>query len=257
MSSLNAFAQSEARARQAEARIDNENNQEAALASTISAVELYMKALKLADNASEWKRIDGKCKELLSRAESMKKSRHKAGTIQNTSSTVTPHSSRPGPPISTRELSTREKIILLEGAKLNGFVFKAWESPPSHDEFVLHDSQDLFSDDPVLSLSELQLESFAGWKRPNEALASLALADGENETTTPTMEKGSAKIDLVQDLTSDCSVVASLCAGTARAERGHSKVIPQMYLKVQFNDMIAATIDNVSLRLQRASSLHF
>ena len=32
------------------------------------------------------------------------------------------------------------------------------------------------------------------------------------------------KVDLVQDMTTDCSVVASLCAGTARAERGHARV---------------------------------
>jgi calpain-7 len=31
-------------------------------------------------------------------------------------------------------------------------------------------------------------------------------------------------VDLVQDAASDCSVVASLCAGIARAERGHDQV---------------------------------
>lgn len=31
-------------------------------------------------------------------------------------------------------------------------------------------------------------------------------------------------IDLVQDITTDCSVVASLCAGIARVQHGHSKV---------------------------------
>lgn len=31
------------------------------------------------------------------------------------------------------------------------------------------------------------------------------------------------EIDLVQDITTDCSVVASLCAGTARAVKGHGK----------------------------------
>lgn len=34
----------------------------------------------------------------------------------------------------------------------------------------------------------------------------------------------SRSIDLVQDAASDCSVVASLCAGVARAERGHDQV---------------------------------
>lgn len=31
-------------------------------------------------------------------------------------------------------------------------------------------------------------------------------------------------VDLVQDITTDCSVVASLCAGMARAAKGHGKV---------------------------------
>ena len=31
-------------------------------------------------------------------------------------------------------------------------------------------------------------------------------------------------IDLVQDAATDCSVVTSLCAGIARAERGHDEV---------------------------------
>lgn len=33
------------------------------------------------------------------------------------------------------------------------------------------------------------------------------------------------KIDLVQDAATDCSVVASMCAGVARVEKGHSKII--------------------------------
>ena len=32
-------------------------------------------------------------------------------------------------------------------------------------------------------------------------------------------------VDLVQDVATDCSVVASLCAGTARTERGQARVI--------------------------------
>jgi calpain-7 len=43
-------------------------------------------------------------------------------------------------PKSTRILSTREKIILLQGSKLNGSIFPPWDDPPTADEFVL--SQD-------------------------------------------------------------------------------------------------------------------
>lgn len=38
------------------------------------------------------------------------------------------------------------------------------------------------------------------------------------------MSAAQGRVDLVQDVTSDCSVVASLCALTARVERGHSNV---------------------------------
>lgn len=42
------------------------------------------------------------------------------------------------------------------------------------------------------------------------------------------------EIDLVQDITTDCSVVASLCAGTARALKGHGKVdiISYRFIKI-------------------------
>lgn len=235
MSSLTGLEQAEARARLAEARIEDGRRQDASLASTINAAELYMKALKLADNASDRKRIDGKCKELLSRAERMKRARPQAGTVtpHDAPSSITQRSSKPGPPMSIRELSTREKIILLEGGKLNGFVFKAWEGPPNPDEFAFNDGDELFLDEPALPLSDLQLDSFAGWKRPQQALASLQVGiNGKSEMNMPTMVKGPVNVDLVQDMTSDCSVVASLCAGTARAERGHGKVSVETLLVV-------------------------
>lgn len=227
MSSLTGLEPAEARARRAEARIDDGSMQDASLAATIDAAELYMKALTLADNASDRKRIDGKCKELLSRAESMKRARPHAGTVtpHGAPSAVTQRPSNPGPPTSIRALSTREKIILLEGGKLNGFVFRAWEGPPNPDEFDFKDGDELFLDEPALPLSDVQLDSFAGWERPQQALAPLQVGfSRKSETNIPTMVKGPVKVDLVQDMTSDCSVVASLCAGTARAERGHGKV---------------------------------
>lgn len=41
-------------------------------------------------------------------------------------------------------------------------------------------------------------------------------------------------IDLVQDAATDCSVVASLCAGIARAERGHDEVSPLSTAKIDW-----------------------
>lgn len=40
-------------------------------------------------------------------------------------------------PKSKRQLTTQERIILLEGSKLNGFKFPPWESPLDDSEFEL------------------------------------------------------------------------------------------------------------------------
>lgn len=141
-----------------------------------------------------------------------------------------------------RALTTREKIILLEGSKLHGFVFPPWTSPPGWSEFELGIGETLYlyvnsknppqfyssyqnRDNTELSLSGAQRAIFAGWKRPAEAfplscLQQPALFPNSN----PTMV-GEGKVDLVQDVTADCSVVASLCAISARAERVQSKVV--------------------------------
>ena len=38
-------------------------------------------------------------------------------------------------PVLTRELTTREKIILLEGSRMHGSIFPPWTSPPSTTDF--------------------------------------------------------------------------------------------------------------------------
>lgn len=68
-----------------------------------------------------------------------------------------------------------------------------------------------------LKLSECQIDNFDGWKRPSELFPQQPPEAGASMTA-------SKEIDLVQDITTDCSVVASLCAGTARAVKGHGKV---------------------------------
>lgn len=78
-------------------------------------------------------------------------------------------------------------------------------------------------DTPELKLSRKQMEVFGGWKRAEEALPPPTWISEENSQAGPSMTFAK-KVDLVQDAATDCSVVASLCAGTARAERGHPKV---------------------------------
>jgi calpain-7 len=203
-------AAAEAKARDAEQSTWVGLSSKAAFDAAVEAAELYLQALELADNRTDRARLSAKCKELLTRSEQLR------GDCEQLLD--------PEKPVSKRPLTTKEKIILVEGSKLNGFKFPIWESAPEPTEFELKDRQEQFVDTPRLRLSPLQLESFAGWKRPREALGGIEiLRDGEKLPNIPTMDR-LKKVDLVQDMTSDCSVVASLCAGTARAERGHPRV---------------------------------
>ena len=98
-------------------------------------------------------------------------------------------------------LTNKEKIILLQGAKLHGSVFPPWTAEPSSQEF-----QDGFEDETDMHLSEAQASVLDGWVRPT---ASQVRGYGAQQP----------RLDLVQDITNDCSVVASLCVLSARAER--------------------------------------
>lgn len=79
-------------------------------------------------------------------------------------------------------------------------------------------------DTAEMKLSDVQLKIFDGWRRPDEALPTPKLqVSGPPPGASPT-RRTELDIDLTQDVTTDCSVVASLCAVTARARHGHSKV---------------------------------
>lgn len=106
----------------------------------IDAAECYMKALKLASTKDDKQQLDLKCKEWLTRAEQIKK----AKTWQPAARADTKRRSQLTEPVSTRKLSTREEIILLEGAKLNGFLFPPWTTPPDPEEFELDYREGLF-----------------------------------------------------------------------------------------------------------------
>lgn len=209
----------ERRALAAEDRISIGNGSHAQLEAAITAAELYMQALRLADSPEDKKRLDIKTKDLILRAEEIKKLKEDG---DKPSSLVS--RSRVDHPVSARKLTTRENIILLEGSKLNGALFKPWTASPSNSEFELQDRQPPFIDDFEYSLAETQLKHFAGWHRPNKALGLIRIEKGgrllPNEAT---MEK-LGEWDMVQDVAPDCSVIASFCVGSARAEKGHRKV---------------------------------
>lgn len=137
-------------------------------------------------------------------------------------------------PVSHRELTTREKIILLEGSKLHGWVFPPWKAAPEPAEFHLPVGEPRYMyvwehlpnhqfgvtewyprETESFPLSAPQREAIDGWRRPHELVHS-------PQDSCDIVDSQSGKLDLVQDVVSDCSVVASLCAVIARSEHDHA-----------------------------------
>ncbi|KAL6242771.1 cysteine protease [Rhinocladiella similis] len=206
------------------------------LEATIRSAELYLQALRLVDKPSDRKRLDVKCKELLARAEKIKNGSY----VSPTSPSRIQARRELKAPVSARKLTTRESIIILAGSKLNGFVFKPWTSAPQPDEFLLQEGQEPFTDSPFLPLSSEQLETFGGWKRAEDAISSINNITTEQRSPFKPMMHADEPMDLVQDLTSDCSVVASLCAGVSRVQAGHPKILRSIVHPYDFeNDRIS------------------
>lgn len=227
---------------QADANIAAAKTDRDALNATIAAAELYMRALKLTKDPSEKREFDVKCKQRLEAAEKIKSGGTKRADAHPPAKVgeklKTPKSKKH---ITNRQLTTREKIILLEGSKLNGFVFPPWDASPNRAEFLVRDGQELYRDSHFLRLSPLQMKHFDGWKRPAEALTNFSALASTGTKQLPTMQR-EGKTDLVQDITTDCSVVASLCAGTARVERGHTKVSRCLHLFLTTIDHFLASL---------------
>ncbi|KAK2747515.1 cysteine protease [Myotisia sp. PD_48] len=210
-----------AQALKAEKDVLSAKTQKDALEAAISAAEHYMNALKLVEDPSDRKFFDTRCKRYLTLAEDLKASKDGSSALDiSVELSPTPGAKEP---VSTRNLSNREQIILLENSKLNGSVFPPWSAAPPPEEFGIGEDGQLFVDFSELPLSSVQREIFDGWKRPSELLACRELESHSNNTT-PTI-LGSNSMDLVQDVTTDCSVVASLCAGTPQNGHGISRLI--------------------------------
>ncbi|KAF1920465.1 hypothetical protein BDU57DRAFT_437660 [Ampelomyces quisqualis] len=127
-------------------------------------------------------------------------------------------------PTSTRKKSKREDIILLKASMVNGFKCPPWDKNPFPSEFVAHQDEEPFVDSHDLSLSPYQQQFFRGWIRAAEAIPPPSTLSRDRRGIGPLMSS-SRTIDLVQDAATDCSVVTSLCAAIARAERGHDEML--------------------------------
>ncbi|KAF7541056.1 hypothetical protein G7Z17_g12052 [Cylindrodendrum hubeiense] len=170
----------ERRAQAAESLVARSSGQ-VALDHAIKAADLYMRAASEAASKSEATRLRQKCQQLITLAERLKASRTGASPVQ--------------PP-----------SLLQQTARLHGNYFPQWTTAPVDSDFRLPPGEIPFVDDAVLSLSPRQAATFDGWKRPRELYA------GEEKLDTESFMDSGDGCDLVQDLTTDCSVVASLCA---------------------------------------------
>jgi calpain-7 len=217
------------------------------LKNAILATEIYMKAIKLASGGLERERLKSKCMKVLARAEEIKQletwrvpanQNSRAGMVHDLNA-----------PLSDRRLPTREQVILLESSKLHGFIFSPWNSEPGEEFFqsiegnksFLYDSSVLLKihphidhcrDSPELKLSESQRKHFAGWRRPHELFRDRPHAIGMPENTIQPTMMARSNIDLMQDVTADCSVVASLCAALARPGQEFEKVRTKAVVKL-------------------------
>ncbi|CAM1502796.1 Fc.00g075720.m01.CDS01 [Cosmosporella sp. VM-42] len=169
----------ERRAQAAESRIATSGGQ-AALDHTIRAADLYMRAASKATSKQDATRLRRKCQQLILEAE-----RLKAALATSTSPS---------------------QSILQRTSRLHGNDFPPWTSEPLQDELHPPPGEASFIDDAVLTLSPRQAMTFDGWRRPRELFGMQGDVNGD------VFMDSSEACDLVQDLTTDCSVVASLCA---------------------------------------------
>lgn len=83
----------------------------------------------------------------------------------------------------------------------------------------------MLRDPTAFQFSNAQKGIFNGWVRPkDEAISHNHRLSGEQSREAELSMVTHNKIDLVQDMTSDCSIVASICAIIARAEKGYDGV---------------------------------
>ncbi|KAI0180878.1 cysteine proteinase [Hypoxylon sp. FL1284] len=200
----------EAKAKEHEALVSKSDGEEA-LNHAIAAAEQYMKAAAAASNPREKSRLRSKCQAMLTTAESLKSGRAGGGAVAAVEK-------RLKLPRQTRQLPTGEQTILLRGSKLHGNIFPPWESDPDPKEFTGAP----FTDPSEFSLSEHQRTVFSGWKRP------LEIGGRGGGDDKDSLMKAQHDYDLVQDITTDCSVVASLCASMRHLRPGPESILPAL-----------------------------
>ncbi|PHH50666.1 Calpain-like protease palB/cpr-8 [Ceratocystis fimbriata CBS 114723] len=200
------------------------------------AAELYLKAVSEAQSAAERNRLRLKCQEMLTLAEALKSVSSKDGpalsTAMSTRSTAVGSSSR--------QLSARERAILTHASNLHGCKHPPWDQAPDDSAFRKEPSGMLFKDTTNFSLSTIQYENFDGWKRPMEIIRDKSGGDPQRHVSMIV----NSDIDLAQDVTTDCSVVASLCSAVKNFKPGKDSLLNDMIYPFDKDSGVPAVSEN-------------
>lgn len=98
-----------------------------------------MRALDLTAEQTEKRNIAKKCHQLLDQAERLRSGNESSAPAEPGDEVASAKTNHPRLkiPLPSRQLTTREHIILLKGSKLHGSVFPPWKSDPEPCEFDL------------------------------------------------------------------------------------------------------------------------
>lgn len=121
------------------AQLPRSTTKDEALDIAIKAAETAFKALKLVKDANEKASFTARAKQFMQDAETIKRSSDWRQAVQQASQVRVLTE-----PANTRELSTKERIILLRGGFLNGVKFPEWNGAPPPSEFELKDGEEPF-----------------------------------------------------------------------------------------------------------------
>lgn len=124
--------------------IHAESKSQQTLERLIASAELLMKALRLSKNKDDRLRLNRKCQSMLDRAEKIKSALNNGTSSAGNKSGagIAPQGKKlTTTPRSIQVLSTKEKVILLESSRVNGFIFPPWDSKPEAVEFDLKEGE--------------------------------------------------------------------------------------------------------------------
>ncbi|KAK7207211.1 hypothetical protein BZA70DRAFT_286577 [Myxozyma melibiosi] len=222
-------AQLEARAQDAIARarsLYNRGERHPALEAALSASSLFLDAAQAAAKANREK-LKEQFKAAATFAEQIKASLSTDLALASASSlSEKPEQqqrqvTRPSTPLkrpkscketrcfSDLRLSKKEQAILLRSSKFGNSVFPPWEASAGKSSGTSASAAKFTDPSGFLKLSPDQEKYFAGWKRPSEIWGDEAILFRSSPS-----EYGRLSTDLCQDVLSDCSIVASLCAAS-------------------------------------------